>query len=323
MDESPGSSFNILALTGGGFRGLYTAHVLEKLEDAAGKPIGQCFDLISGTSIGGILALAVAFEIPMRNVVSVFRESGNKIFPPKSILSGLLASRYDPSALTAIVSAIFPADAKLTQAKHALAIPALNLSAGKIQILKTRHNEEWNRDLNYRVDEVALATAAAPIYFPIAEIDHQLFADGGLFANAPDLVALHEANKFFGQKDNQVNMLSIGTLSSSYSVPSTKNKKAGVMGWLKPPDFQLLQVVLAAQQQFSIQLVRHRLEENYLRIDNNPSDLIMGTIGLDKAGASSQKALLGLAAKDVSDVLGTKPIRKFLSHTPKRWIIEG
>jgi predicted acylesterase/phospholipase RssA len=318
-EEAP--EFHILALTGGGFRGLYTARVLERLEDKAGRPIGQYFDLIAGTSIGGILALAVAFEVPMSQVVSVFRDNGEKIFPKRSIWAGVFGSRYDSKPLNDVISALFPVGATLSEALHALVIPTLNLTKGKQQVLKTRHNPEWNRDQSYRVQEIALATSAAPIYFPIAEIDNQLFSDGGLFANAPDLVALHEANTFFDQKDGEIKMLSVGTLSSSYSVPASINRKLGVMSWLKPPSFPLIQTILAAQQQFSIQLVQHRLGPNYLRIDSTPSEAVMADIGLDKAGTTSQQALLGLASKDVSDVLGTDIVRSMLNHAPRKWLI--
>ena len=61
--------FQALALTGGGYRGLFTARALQEMEDHIGEPIGRRFDLSYGTSIGGIIALAVAFEVPMQKVV--------------------------------------------------------------------------------------------------------------------------------------------------------------------------------------------------------------------------------------------------------------
>ena len=228
-----GKPFHVLSLTGGGFRGLYSARVLQELEQQAGRPIGQCFDLIAGTSIGGILALAVAFDCPMDTVLRAFREFGPRIFPPKSKFAGLMSSKYDTVALCEVIDAILPLEATLADARHALVIPALNLTMGSQQVLKTRHNPDWTRDSRYKIKEIALATAGAPIYFPIASLDNQLFADGGLFANAPDLVALHEANKFFGQLDSAVRMLSVGTLSSTYALPASTERKRGVRHWLR------------------------------------------------------------------------------------------
>ena len=64
-DWPEGQQFHALALTGGGYRGLFSAQALASMEDTTRKPIGQSFDLICGTSIGGIVAIAAAFEIPM------------------------------------------------------------------------------------------------------------------------------------------------------------------------------------------------------------------------------------------------------------------
>ncbi len=315
--------FHVLSLTGGGFRGLYSARVLQELEQRAGRPIGQCFDLVAGTSIGGILALAVAFDCPMGDVITAFRESGPKVFPPKGKLAGVLSSKYDIGPLCEVIDAILPVGATLADARHPIVIPALNLTTGKQQILKTRHHAEWTRDSKYLVREVALATAGAPIYFPIASLDNQLFADGGLFANAPDLVALHEANKFFGQPDSAVRMLSIGTLSSTYALPASTKRKRGVWHWLRPPEFPLIQTILAAQQQFSTQIVEHRLGDHHVRIDGQLPDAVICDVGLDKASPESQEILLGLAAKHVTDVIGTARVQQFFGHLPGHWLHSG
>lgn len=70
----------VLALAGGGFLGLYTALVLEALEARAGEPLARRFDLLAGTSIGGLLALALAYEIPMARLVRLFIEEGPAVF---------------------------------------------------------------------------------------------------------------------------------------------------------------------------------------------------------------------------------------------------
>ena len=68
--------FQILSMSGGGFLGLYSAEVLARLEVRIGRPIAGCFDLLSGTSIGGITALALANEVPARKILDVFKSSG-------------------------------------------------------------------------------------------------------------------------------------------------------------------------------------------------------------------------------------------------------
>src|SRR5688500_5321895 len=86
--------FQVLALSGGGFRGLYTAKVLADLETEIGGPIARHFDLIAGTSVGGILALAVAMEIPARRIVELFVEHGEEIFKKRLSLGGFFRAPY-------------------------------------------------------------------------------------------------------------------------------------------------------------------------------------------------------------------------------------
>lgn len=314
-----GARFNILALTGGGYRGLYTAHVLARFEEFAGRPLGQCFDLIAGTSIGGILALALAFEIPMVQVVKEFSQRGSTIFRKRGPLAGWTHAKYSQVGLRQAIEAIFPADASLSMAQHAVIVPALNLTHGEPQIFKTRHNETYHRDYRYRVVEIALATSAAPVYFPITELDHQLFADGGLFANAPDLAALHEAEKFLNIDAAAVRMLSIGTTTSKYAIGHNRDKDFGAIQWMRGA--RLLDVMLSAQRQMSIQIVRHRLADRYVEIDNVPADEIWATVGLDRGDDVAHATLRGLASRDASRKLATAQLRDMLVHVPQRWII--
>ena len=125
-DEWPdGQHFRALALTGGGYRGLFSAQALASMEEATRKPIGQSFDLICGTSIGGIVAIAAAFEIPMSKVVEVFESQGPLIFPadrrtPQGALSKKIdlathlgKPRYSSSPLRDAVEAIIPKGTRL------------------------------------------------------------------------------------------------------------------------------------------------------------------------------------------------------------------
>ena len=185
--------FQALALTGGGYRGLFTARALQEMEDHIGEPIGRRFDLSYGTSIGGIIALAVAFEVPMLKVVQAFEQSGEKIFPSREKPKGKFAKaldiyqhwdrpRYKSQALREVITSLIPEDATLNDAIHAVGIPAVNVTSGKPQVFKTRHKAEWTRDWKYKVVDVALATSAAPTFFELAEVDGQRYADGVLVA---------------------------------------------------------------------------------------------------------------------------------------------
>ena len=84
-------AFRILALSGGGYRGLFTVNVLKRLEEQAKRPIGECFDLIAGTSIGGLVAIGLALSKPAQLIERVFLEQGETIFPKGEPKTGLVS----------------------------------------------------------------------------------------------------------------------------------------------------------------------------------------------------------------------------------------
>jgi len=325
--ESP---FQGLALTGGGYRGLFTARTLDVMEQECGQPIGRHFDLLCGTSIGGIVALAAAFEVPMSKVVRVFVDRGQEIFPsanrPKGTakLFDLLKYRSKPRYLSAVlrsvISELISPTATLGDACHPLCIPAVNLTEGKPQVFKTRHLAEWNRDWKLRAVDVAIATAAAPTFFEIAEVGNNRYADGGLFANAPDLVVVHEAEHFLGVPKEAVRILSVGTTTKKYSVSHAYGRGFGIADWMA--DQRLFNVIISAQQQFVEQLVAHRIGDLYLRIDHQPSYEQAQDLGLDVATDAARSTLMALAEKSVTDLIGGR-LNSYLSHKPQLKILRG
>lgn len=336
MNWSPEQPFQALALTGGGYRGLFTAKALQTMEEHIGEPIARRFDLITGTSIGGIVALAAAFEIPMARVVQVFQEHGLTIFPERTEPTSLVGKfrdlyqharkpRYEASNLRAAITSLIPKDALLGDALHPVAIPAVNVTKGEPQVFKTRHFAEWNRDWKFKAVEVALATSAAPTFFELAEVTSPSgeilarYADGGLFANAPDLIALHEANHFFEVPDSAVRLLSIGTTTEKYSLSFNHHKQFGILDWMQGQ--RLFNVMISAQQQLVDQITKHRLGDRYFRLDTLPSPEQVNDLGLDMASNTAQLTLKALAEKTVTDVLGSK-LAVYLAHTPQLSVIK-
>lgn len=318
-----------LSLTGGGYRGLFTAKVLELIELEAGKPIGRCFDLISGTSIGGIIALAVAFEVPMKNLVKLFVDSGDLVFPSQkthgrigaamNFFRYLKSPKYDVQKLRDVITQLIPENAILGDAIHPVLIPAVNLTAGRPQVFKTKHLPQWDRDWKYKVIDIALATSAAPTFFPLAEISNNLYVDGGLFANNPDLIINHEATHFLGVKEENLKILSVGSTTQKYSVGHTRGRNYGYFDWVS--DAKLLNVLFSSQQQFVEQLMEHKLGENYVRIDQIPSFEQANELGLDVATEGARNTLLGLAEKSTTDILFQK-LAQFTSYTPSLKVIK-
>jgi patatin-like phospholipase/acyl hydrolase len=299
--------------------------------EAEAGPVGRHFDLLCGTSIGGIVALAAAFEVPMKKVVEVFESRGQEIFPlrgkpvtlPQKLWDFWKYSskpRYDSAPLRSVITELIPPEATLGDALHPLAIPSVNVTEGKPQVFKTRHVAEWRRDWKLKAVDVALATAAAPTFFELAEVSNSHFADGGLFANAPDLIAVHEAEHFFNVPREAIRLLSIGTTTQKYSVSHGAGRAFGVLDWMAGQ--RLFNVIISAQQQFVEQLIMHRLGANYLRIDHPTSNEQAQDLGLDVATDTARTTLLALADKAATDILGSK-LQPYLSHEPQLKIVKS
>ncbi len=222
--------FRVLSLDGGGMRGVYTATYLDEVARGFAKrrgvdalDVGKAFDLIVGTSTGGIIACALAAGVPLADVVDLYREHGPDIFRRRlpdsaskvrlliKVMSDILRR---PKALAKGATSLEVALVKhlegmtigevWTRRGIALGITAVEMSQHHSWVFKTPHlvGTTKARDDGYRLVDVCLATSAAPIYRSMAAIDvpnrdgragFNVFVDGGLWANNPVLVGLIDA----------------------------------------------------------------------------------------------------------------------------------
>jgi patatin-like phospholipase/acyl hydrolase len=303
----PDRPLRVLSLSGGGFLGLYTACVLQALEERAGEPLGRCFDLIAGTSIGSILALALAYELPMARLVELFTERGPEVFSSRGLPQGrvsrlmdltrsVLGPKYSGQALRRVVEQEFEGR-HLGDALHAVVVPAVDVGACQAKIFKTPHVPASEGDAALKAADVAMAACAAPAYFPSVRVGGRLYADGGLFAVAPDQIALHEVEHFIGVPPEHVSMLSVGTATARYRPADGVQAGAGAVGWLS--DGRLIMTLLAVQQQHVQAMVEDRLGDRYLRLDANwPPN---AGLGIDVATAKAARTLAGLARRTLRD----------------------
>lgn len=313
-------TFQILALSGGGYLGLFSAHILAQLEEQAERPLGRCFDLICGTSIGGILGLGLANEVPAAKILQAFESRGPEIFPQKPRRLGYFSDliqfgfrpKYDGRALRCTIEDILGPATLLGEAKHRVLIPTVNMTEGKIQVFKTPHHEDFHLDHRKRMVDIAMATSAAPLYFPMAEIGDALYVDGGLFANAPDLCGLHEAEHFLKIPRSEISILSIGTTTSSYSLPHSLGRNFGALKWMGKQ--RIVSTVMSAQQQLTDFIIRHQLGDRYLRLDKEQTEELAKDLGLDKATDAARRTIKGVA-QAVYQANSTKPLmRTMLKH---------
>jgi len=316
-------TFQILALSGGGFRGLFTAQVLTELERQAGRPLAQCFDLIAGTSIGGIIALGLALERPAAEIRDLFSRRGASIFSSRPKPKNWFFSRYDylrflckpkytGEDLREAVEDVLGHNTLLGDAQHRVLVPTVNMTRGKVQMLKTPHHQNFVSDHRLRMVDVAMATSAAPTYFPLADLEDSRCVDGGIVANAPDLCALHEATHFLNQSRDDIRILSIGTTTSHYSLSHAVGRNLGSYQWMVGG--RLMSTMISAQQQLTEYMLGHLLEGRYVRIDEPQSHEQEGDLGLDIATVDAQRTMRGLAAGAYQRASALPMLTAILAH---------
>jgi len=219
------SRFRILSLDGGGVKGAYSAAVLKEIEEATGKRIVDSFDLVAGTSTGGIIALGLALGRTAADLLAFYQTRGGLIFPSTGVgqrwwstLRRLIKPKFGAEALDSAFAEVF-GDRTLGEASCRLLIPSYDAVAGDVHVFKTRHHERVLQDHKRRAAEVARATSAAPTYLPLfASSWGQRFLDGGVWANCPSAIAVLEATAVLGVPLDAIQLLSIGTTTEAFSI---------------------------------------------------------------------------------------------------------
>jgi patatin-like phospholipase/acyl hydrolase len=305
-----------LTLSGGGYRGLFSARILERIEEEFGGPISDRFDLVSGTSVGGILAMGLASRIPAARLKSILLEHGQRIFQARSKMpwKGYFSSIYGNDYLRQLLeSKEFFGDRRLADSAARLLIPAVNYTSGAPQIFKTAHHKNFVADHRLRMVDVAMATSAAPVFFPTYEFDSQQYVDGGLVANAPGLLAVHEARHFLDQELEDIHVLSIGTVTSQVTANPALGLDRGVATWGK----KLFELTISAQESLSKFMLRHMLGQRYLDVDVLVTEDQSAAVGLDVTTDAANKVLIGRANYVAQEAFGKPEFRAFFDHKPE------
>ena len=233
--------FKVLAIDGGGIKGLFSAQVLAKFEEAFGTKVTDCFDLICGTSTGGIIALGASLGIPMKDVVRFYEEKGPAIFAESSKKTCIgkirfllrqvgLFGKYDSKELEGALKEVF-GEKTMADCNNLMCIPAYNLNSARGRVFKKDYNQ-FTEDNSKLCVDVALATAAAPTYLPVKEIDGDQFVDGGVWANNPSMVGFNEYLYQFANDErfDGVEILSISSCEVAKGAIHKKTKR-GFIRW--------------------------------------------------------------------------------------------
>ena len=290
----------VLSLSGGGYRGLFTAALIRALEARLGPdparptPFGQRFDLIAGTSIGGILATALSCRATGAALQALLQRRGSSIFPPMRLrgLRKLLGrAPYDPQRLRSAICELLPDAEQQLLGEHApaLLLTTVNWTTSKLQLLGSRPTLGQRDQLGLTLMDAMLATSAAPAHFPVHSFQHHRFVDGGLAANATDLHALQCAQQMY--PGAEVHMLSIGTANPLHGRDPSAVPGRGLM-WAGP----VIELVTSAQEMLAVQECATRMgTHRYLRLNMPPSSAQQKQLDFDVADQTSTDLLLSLA----------------------------
>lgn len=241
IDWPEGRPFRILSIDGGGILGLLPSLVLAEVEDRFldGEPIGKHFDMIAGTSTGGIIALGLGQGKSAREISKLYLERGELIFPPGNRLTRFarrlrqwVLYAYDREVLEKELRREFGQE-RFGTAQVPTCIPAFEGRYGEPYIFKTPHHPDYQRDQHETLVDIGLSTAAAPTFYAAVERNGYTFVDGGIWANNPTMVALVDALTCYRIERRQVRIVSLGCGSEQFRV-SRASRVGGNLFWARP-----------------------------------------------------------------------------------------
>lgn len=335
--------FKILSIDGGGIRGIYPTQYLtlieQKLkEQGKASNLYQYFDLISGTSTGGIIAIGLGLGMSALDLNKFYLENAKAIFGKKR--SRLFRSKYNYKTLEGLLKSTFKstlnnnADLLLGHSNTRLCIPAYNAYSGRVNVYKTCHDEKLHIDYKIPAYQVAMATSSAPTYFDPYEILYNentevkkskpYNIDGGIFANNPTMIAILEAVAL-GYNLNEIKVLSFGTCTRIFKEIGGR-KKWGIPYWINLKKSRLIDMMMQSQSvaiEHQIKILNEGIGLggnqlfNYQRIQHEfHSDDV--AIELDESNAETLAHLNVLAQEDFQlygktslDIFFNKTVEKF------------
>jgi len=317
---SDGISFRVLALDGGGIRGAFTAAVLATLEKTIGEPIANHFDLIAGTSTGGILAIGLGLGLTPLEMLNFYRERGPIIFPITRRLGRfsrdaqhLFRPKHSRDILFSELSAAYFPDKKpktLEESVTRLVIPSYDAISGACHTFRTPHHELLNADANTNAAEVAMATAAAPTYFSAAKVKNMIanpsYFDGGVWANCPVMAGIVEATCYLDVSLDRIDILSIGTTDQPFTLKLLVD--SGIFGWNRT----LIDLLMSAQVDSAIRHAQQLVgDPRFLRINEmtppnmyklDSSDEVDNLIALGNKTASDPSILYQVKSRFLNGI---------------------
>jgi len=242
MPNSDVKSIKVLAIDGGGIRGIIPAVILAELQKRLGQDLYKSFDLVCGTSTGGIIALGIGTRCNQGQpyspdqLVDLYVQNGPVIFKKNFLTPArqLILPKYSPDSLQATLVTFFQST-EFQTALTPLLISSYDLH-GQLPFFFKSHRIAGDLSYNWKVTDIARATSAAPTFFPPLHLtrngkDYAL-VDGGLFVNNPSMAAYAEARSLYPDATRIV-VVSVGTGDRQDQITYASAKQWGLLGWAK------------------------------------------------------------------------------------------
>ena len=303
--------FRILSIDGGGIKGIFPSAILAYLEQERlqGRSIGDYFDLIAGTSTGGILALGLGAGLTASELLHMYLDEGHNVFPSRRKgLTGkakrLVSAQYDRRPFDKLLAQRL-GNKTLRESKYRLLIPSTEGGNGEVYVFKTPHHPGYILDGDEKMSAVAAATSAAPTYFtPFGRGGHT-FLDGGIWANNPTMAALVEALSRFTTQREDIRILSIGCGQKPFQITEGQIRNSGMVHWRRIIDVAMhLQSVTAVNQ--AVLLIGR---ERVIRLDRPE-----GSPPIDLDDWAKAKGLLPIEAGEVARDNADHLVQTFLTR---------
>jgi patatin-like phospholipase/acyl hydrolase len=301
----------ILSIDGGGIRGVIPATLLDHIEHKTGRPICELFDLIAGTSTGGIIALGLTMPSDAgtprwsaADLLGLYESEGGTIFSRSlwhkiGSIGSLVDERYPKEGIEGVLARYF-GDTRLDQVLTDVIVTSYDLEAREPWFFKSTDAKLPEKKRNYLMREAARATSAAPTYFePFHleslddEVDYRTLVDGGVFANNPAMCAWAEASG--GGQPAEARLLSLGTGELCRTMPFAQVHDWGLVEWARP----ILNVVMDGVSDATNYQLREMLGlDCYLRLTHT---LEIGNDDMDDAGTTNIHALKEVARRTLDE----------------------
>ena len=263
--------FTVLSIDGGGVQGIFAAAMLAHLEADHGIRIAERFDLIVGTSTGGIIGLCLGADMSPQEIVELYVREKDTIFPGSRRRAlrrpvALFRSKYRPNGLEIALRSVL-GDKLLCDSVVPLVVISYDIGQRVPHLFKTPHHHRLVRDWRVPMWQVAMATTAAPTFFPAYELPNEYvrLVDGGVWANNPSMVGVAEAVSLFGQSLDNIRLLSLGATSST-TLRERQLDHGGLIQWVRSPS--VVNVLMSGQSAGAFNQVLHLIgPDNAWRLD--------------------------------------------------------